>query len=354
MDMAVRGTDDFLTQRRSPGLSQQTETQLTTRQASTSGSAELSIVTAEGDRVTLTAKTSAQPTLTDYRHLERNADGRSAATQVKSFEHASSREFSFVVEGDLSREELRDLKKVFKSVKQIIKKFFSGDLSGAMQKAEKGVDRFAKADSLASLDLSLDYTKSVSVTELTQRTQVAASENSLKPVNELQDNIRTPARPVSLPTPGRSDNIVQKTADPVAKADPLTIATAPLATKIEEQPDSLLASSEEDRLNGSRDNNRTFDKRSFRALAQILNRTMQRGGFDGPQSGKLMIDLVAKAVEDLKQETTLSNEAPRLDSIKEKLLDALATSNEVTNQYEVNQYQTSRTFQASVQISAFA
>ena len=97
----------------------------------------------------------------------------------------------------------------------------------------------------------------------------------------------------------------------------------------------------------------SFDKHSFRPLVRMLQKTLHHSGFDVPRSGKLMLKLVARAIEDLKQEPALMKEAPSLDRVKEQLLNALAESATVSNVYEVQQYQVSSAYEASLHLSAF-
>ncbi len=321
MSMAVHAESDLSPFRQSSsGGTQQSETQLSVLQASTSRNVELSVVTAEGDRVTLTASASSESTLADYRHLGGN---------TKYSEHSSSRELTFSVEGDLSREELKDLKKVFSAFKKIIKKFFQGDLGGALHKADKGIARFAKSDSLASFDLALDYQRSVSVTQLSERTSSSTAEVQASPIDAL---------PAGVDEASESDTVPPALVDTNAHAP-----TVEDEAVVPEESQPVIAAADPS----------GYDKNAFRSLVKVLQKTLQHSGFDSNRSAKLLPKLLARAIDDLKREPALVKEAPSLDSVKEQLLETLEKPSNVSSVHEVQQYQASSIYQTSLRLSAF-
>ena len=112
--------------------------------ASSTRSADLTITTDEGDKVTLSFESSRTVEGLDYRDLSTEIHSRRGSIQA-------SVEVS--VEGDLSREEIRDIRKL------------AADLGKATKKAEKSDDvsieriahRFSKLDSLAAFDYSYQH-----------------------------------------------------------------------------------------------------------------------------------------------------------------------------------------------------
>ncbi len=124
-------------------------------EASTRTQAQLTIVTADGDRVTLTARAESGVGLADYRSLASGPGGTLAfEAQVAGF--TASRSLEIVTVGDLSKEELHDIRHVVDRIKQVVKKFAKGDLEGAFRKVGKAVERFGEASTLSGFDFTLE------------------------------------------------------------------------------------------------------------------------------------------------------------------------------------------------------
>ncbi|MCC6540064.1 MAG: hypothetical protein IT162_21125 [Bryobacterales bacterium] len=124
-------------------------------QASQSTSAELSLTTADGDKVTLSFSNSSSQAI-------------SAGKSEGSFDYSSLRQrstsVSIEVEGDLSKEELQDIQKLAK----ILTKAAGEALSGNTEQAQARAAKADKLDSIASFAYSLnqrtEYTYSLSAT----------------------------------------------------------------------------------------------------------------------------------------------------------------------------------------------
>src|SRR5262245_65927746 len=79
--------------------------------ASRSQSADITIVTAEGDRVTLSASMGAQAEYAPNEYATYNAYGRVSVT----------------IEGDLSRSELKDIRKAIRTIEKAARDMARGD-----------------------------------------------------------------------------------------------------------------------------------------------------------------------------------------------------------------------------------
>jgi hypothetical protein len=128
-------------------------------------SGRLSVTTAEGDRITLTADLE-----TDFRAInfrsQSSTGGTAVGVEATYREFAYRNELNVAVEGNLSEQELQDLETVFQKASNIFRHFIKGQDEVSLAKVAHLADRFASLPSLASIDLALDLDRSV--------TQVAA------------------------------------------------------------------------------------------------------------------------------------------------------------------------------------
>jgi len=126
--------------------------QLTTVAASHKQHADITMVTAEGDRVTLSSNSQHSVDYTTYDGLVR-ANGGATRLQWKELSLSSGSELSVTVEGDLSAEELKDIEKALKSVEKIARDFLAGDVDRAMATALNPENW----ESLSSLEANLSF-----------------------------------------------------------------------------------------------------------------------------------------------------------------------------------------------------
>jgi len=142
----------------------QTAQRLLVAAVSRETSARLTIVTDEGDRVTLSSRSavSAGIGVYDFR------DGGQAA-HAEAMQFSSSREFELSVEGDLSKEEMKDIRRVINGVEKVTRKFLAGDLDGAARKAAK----LGELGSLAGFDYSFQQREAVVAAGVAQVTSGA-------------------------------------------------------------------------------------------------------------------------------------------------------------------------------------
>ena len=125
-------------------------------------SGRLSVTTAEGDRITLTADLE-----TDFRSLSyeshAEADRTTGSVGAKYTHSTIQRNFGVAVNGDLNEKELHDLEMLFQKVSNIFRGFFQGQDEDAKAHTIKLAEGFRVLDSLSSLDLSIEAVRSVAV-----------------------------------------------------------------------------------------------------------------------------------------------------------------------------------------------
>ena len=125
--------------------------------ASMQSSADFTLMTTEGDRVTISTSSLLETAYTTYDYRGQT-NAQSVAYHQEDLSLSASNELSIMVQGNLNHEERKDLHKALKRIEQMVKEFMRGDLDHAM----KRVLKIAKLDSLSSLEASLQYGQSVS------------------------------------------------------------------------------------------------------------------------------------------------------------------------------------------------
>lgn len=126
--------------------------QLTKVAASQRQSADITIMTAEGDKVTLSTTSELQADYLTYNSLGRTASSL-FGIKAESFSLEGSRELQIQVEGNLSRRELRDIRKTMKVLDKIMKDVVSGNMDHALERALK-IEQFG---SISSLEANMEY-----------------------------------------------------------------------------------------------------------------------------------------------------------------------------------------------------
>jgi len=141
---------------------QRLNTQVSGVAVSNDFSGRLSVTTAEGDKITLTAALEYDFRAVNYKsHVE--TDRTTMDVEARYAEYSLKQEFGVTVEGDLNEEEVKDLARLFRKVSNIFKQFFRGQDDEALAKTAKLAERFGNLSSLSGLDLSVDMERSVTV-----------------------------------------------------------------------------------------------------------------------------------------------------------------------------------------------
>jgi hypothetical protein len=116
---------------------------------------QLVVRTEDGDLITISAKAVQSSRSTQYSSLSRNAEGVSAAT-YRDRQRESSFDFSIQVDGDLSKEEIDDLRKLASALSRAARQVDRGDAAGAIRAASFAQD---PNDSIASFEFSYQRTQ---------------------------------------------------------------------------------------------------------------------------------------------------------------------------------------------------
>lgn len=118
---------------------------------------DITIMTAEGDKVTISGETQFQADYFDYSSM-RKTKGSYLEVQGARISFESSSDFSLIVDGDLSEEEMHDIKIALQSIDKVMK----GVVAGDMDKSILMLSTIGNLDSINGLKASMSYEKSVS------------------------------------------------------------------------------------------------------------------------------------------------------------------------------------------------
>jgi hypothetical protein len=179
--------------------------------------ADVDIVTAEGDKVTLSSDYRAAVSLATYEHLALSDSGyRHSEAQMLDFQ--MEQDITVTVEGDLNLQELADIKALLSDLGAMFKKFLT---SGGQE--PPGVDEdFSKLSSLKSVQAQFEYSASVAY--------LSAQSDEM--------TIGSPVPAPSLPEPtapvaAAVQNVSPAVATtPVATPPPSPAETAPIADRM--------------------------------------------------------------------------------------------------------------------------
>ena len=188
-------------------------------------SGRLSVTTAEGDPITLSADLESDFRAVNYTsHTE--GDGEALDVRAKYAEYSLKQEFGVTVEGNLNEQEVKDLEKLFRKVANIFKQYVRGQDEEALAKTAKLVERFGHLSSLSSLDLSVDVERSVTIFAA----QVASEVTNL-PTQAAGQQQQTPVTTSSTVTPGVAPSTVvaipQSSTGTSAPTQPSTDSVVP-------------------------------------------------------------------------------------------------------------------------------
>ena len=112
-------------------------------------STDITIVTDEKDKVTLSFDLGYQSSYTTYSALATN-NNASAKIEGQQFDFDLSLEQSIRVEGDLNEQELKDIKKVLKRLGRMIKNFLAGGIDDASHRTGRLFKNLSTIDSVAA------------------------------------------------------------------------------------------------------------------------------------------------------------------------------------------------------------
>jgi len=159
-------------------------------------SADITIVTDEGDKVTLSLDTQIEASLTTYNRMARtNTTYNESHGKLISFN--TSQQIGIGVEGELNNQEKKEIKKVIKAIFKMIKDFLSGKNDHLTEK----VRNFADLKTISNVEAEFEFKKSMAfvnhlstesvmhspVPENSNPSQVEAKESN--PIDKLTDQM---------------------------------------------------------------------------------------------------------------------------------------------------------------------
>jgi hypothetical protein len=210
-------------------------------------SGRLSVTTAEGDKITLSANLESDFRAVNYKSQVQGA-GTASDVNARYAEYSLKQEFGVTVEGDLNEQEVKDLARLFRKVSNIFEKYLNGQDEAALAKTAKLVDRFGRLSSLSGLDLNVNVERSVTVlaaqivSEVTGQPVLPTGQQPQIPATTSQTATPggAPATAAAIPQPptGTTAPTPPSTAEPVANSSDIVHLSAPAQET--QQPRSLV------------------------------------------------------------------------------------------------------------------
>ena len=195
---------------------------------STDFSGRLSVTTAEGDKITLSADIESDFRAVNYTsHAAGN--GTTTDIEAKYAEYSLKQEFGVTVEGDLNDQEVKDLSKLFRKVANIFKKVLSGQDDAALAKTAKLADSFGNYSSLSGLGLSVDFERTVTRFAAALTGEAASQPDTSTP--PIIPSAPTPQAVTFGPAPTTEEAIPAPSSDTTVPATPPPAPTTEAVTQ---------------------------------------------------------------------------------------------------------------------------
>ena len=245
-------------------------------------SGRLSVTTAEGDKITLSADLESDFRAVNYKSQVEGA-GTTTNVEAKYAEYSLKQEFGVTVQGDLNEQEIKDLTKLFRRVANIFEKYLNGQDDAALAKTAKLVERFGRLSSLSGLDLNVDVERSV--TALAARIVTEVTGQPTLPTSQQPQTSPTTSQAV---TPGGAPATVAVIPQPPTG----TTASTPPST-------SVPAANTTDVTHFSTPAQET---QQLRSLAQQILDAFKDTNLESRKVQKYLPDFFEKLREDLRKE----------------------------------------------------
>ena len=167
---------------------------LTQVQAETHTSADITLVTAEGDKVTLSTDAVMQAAYTRY-NVHGRLQGHGVKRHAETFQLASANDISLQIEGNLNDAERADIQQALGTIEQFAADFFDGK----GEEAPNQIFNLDNLNTLRSIDATLELSQSLTVSQQTETRAVAAAPPVLEPQAAALEAQPSPAQhPKSL------------------------------------------------------------------------------------------------------------------------------------------------------------
>jgi hypothetical protein len=126
---------------------------LTCLKVSEDQSADIDIVTAEGDKVTLSSDQHAEATFLTYEHLV-YANSGYEEEEGQFVDYSAERNIALSVEGELNEAELADIRALLADLGQLLKDFLTGKSGGSLEETSTDRHRYS---SLSAFEADFEY-----------------------------------------------------------------------------------------------------------------------------------------------------------------------------------------------------
>jgi len=124
----------------------------------------LSIVTAEGDKVTLSTNTAFQGTGIQY-NARGVLEGQALTLRANTLESESISQRQVTIEGDLNEQEVKDIQKIIKQVSGLRNDVKSGNLKAAVANGQQ----ISASGTIASIDVKIQHAESIRLSQSVER-----------------------------------------------------------------------------------------------------------------------------------------------------------------------------------------
>lgn len=276
-------------------------------------SGRLSVTTAEGDTITLSADLGSDFRAVNYK-AQSEGDGKTVGVDATYAEYSLKHEFGVTIEGDLNEEEVKDLTKLFRNVANIFKQYVSDQDDEALAKTAKLAERFGNLSSLSGLDLSVDVERSVTVLAAHIVSEVAGF--PALPIDRLP---QIPATTSHTATPGGAPSA----AAAIPQPSTATTTSTPLST----------TSSVPNPTNGAHLSAPASETQKPRSLVQQILEALEEAGLESRKLQKYLPDFLKNLREDLEKELK-SEQEPHSDQPADQVQTPGSTSASVVFAYQ--------------------
>lgn len=277
---------------------QRLDTQVIGVAASNDFTGRLSVTTAEGDTITLSADLESDFRAVNYKsHVEGN--GKTVDFEAKYAEFSLKQEFGVTVEGNLNEQEVKDLEKLFRKVANIFKQYLNGYDDEALAKTGKLTERFGRLSSLSGLDLSVDVERSVTILAAQVASDVIGR-SALPTGQQPQTSATTSHTATPGVAPSAAAAIPQPSSGTTAPTQPSVDAVAPAS----DQATRLVVPAQ--------------DASQQKSLVQQVLDALKDTRVESHKVGKYLPDFLKKLREDLSDELRGNREqAPQIPTAGE-------------------------------------
>lgn len=276
-------------------------------------SADFNIVTAEGDKVTLSSDYHAETTLLTYEHLAYNNLGYETESG-RLVDFSEAHDISLSVEGELNEQELADIRALLSDLGRMLKAFLTGNGEGGGEENSADLSRYG---SLSAFAADFEYRASMQTLIIEADYLTAEAAGLPEPLE---------AMPAPLPAAPVAPAVVEspQPAAPVAPAAPLTPNQPPAPAVPLEATAKTVASENEDaarkmaeKVNESGLKPRRWMKHVKKFLRSLMKEMRANHGIDEEQA-KRGETILEKFFGQLEKPSSLSEVTAAKVSLKQQ------------------------------------